>query len=200
MAEVAIHATKIGVFSFASDGVEHQIANTRCVPGSSLLPGFPHGGPLQGSTRPKTAGLSACQTRHGRPPPPLWPSCPRRVPRRQWPGKQHARRGHHSPPLSLVAASPAADVRRQRRSRGRQFRLGALKHFHSVGRLNIASANPYDAQARAASPLPPSPSPYRAPEPQENKGTRTMTMISEKAIALLLAVALSGTAFNTFIV
>jgi len=27
-----------------------------------------------------------------------------------------------------------------------------------------------------------------------------MTMISEKAIALLLAVALSGTAFNTFIV
>lgn len=32
------------------------------------------------------------------------------------------------------------------------------------------------------------------------KGTRTMRMISEKAVALLLAVAISGTAFNTFIV
>jgi hypothetical protein len=32
------------------------------------------------------------------------------------------------------------------------------------------------------------------------QGNRTMRMISEKVIALLLAVALSGTAFNTFIV
>lgn len=47
-----------------------------------------------------------------------------------------------------------------------------------------------------------------APSPPERpghpttteQGTRTMTMISEKAVALLLAVALSGTAFNTFIV
>jgi hypothetical protein len=38
------------------------------------------------------------------------------------------------------------------------------------------------------------------PEQQQNRETRTMTMISEKAVALLLAVALSGTAFNTFIV
>ncbi|OBV11011.1 hypothetical protein I603_1419 [Erythrobacter dokdonensis DSW-74] len=32
------------------------------------------------------------------------------------------------------------------------------------------------------------------------QGKRTMRMISEKAIAFLLAVAMSGTAFNTFIV
>ena len=38
------------------------------------------------------------------------------------------------------------------------------------------------------------------PRTTRKQGKRTMTMISEKAIALLLAVALSGTAFNTFIV
>jgi hypothetical protein len=32
------------------------------------------------------------------------------------------------------------------------------------------------------------------------QGTRTMRMISEKAVAFLLAVVVSGTAFNTFIV
>jgi hypothetical protein len=32
------------------------------------------------------------------------------------------------------------------------------------------------------------------------QGNRTMRMISEKLVALLLAVALSGTAFNTFII
>lgn len=37
--------------------------------------------------------------------------------------------------------------------------------------------------------------------PNHNKtGKRTMRMISEKAVALLLAVVISGTAFNTFIV
>jgi hypothetical protein len=48
----------------------------------------------------------------------------------------------------------------------------------------------------------PSPPPDRPGQPvkQQNRETRTMTMISEKAVALLLAVALSGTAFNTFIV
>ena len=40
----------------------------------------------------------------------------------------------------------------------------------------------------------------RATPTTTEQGTRTMTMISEKAVALLLAVALSGTAFNTFIV
>lgn len=38
------------------------------------------------------------------------------------------------------------------------------------------------------------------PRTTTKQGTRTMRMISEKAIALLLAVAMSGTAFNTFIV
>jgi hypothetical protein len=37
-------------------------------------------------------------------------------------------------------------------------------------------------------------------QPQQNRETRPMRMISEKAIAFLLAVAISGTAFNTFIV
>ena len=32
------------------------------------------------------------------------------------------------------------------------------------------------------------------------QGIRTMRMISEKAVAFLLAVVVSGTAFNTFIV
>ena len=37
--------------------------------------------------------------------------------------------------------------------------------------------------------------------PNHNRtGNQTMRMISEKAIAFLLALALSGTAFNTFIV
>ncbi|NBB25691.1 hypothetical protein GVM20_11185 [Porphyrobacter sp. SLTP] len=40
----------------------------------------------------------------------------------------------------------------------------------------------------------------RTPKQQQNRETRTMNMISEKVIALLLAVAISGTAFNTFIV
>lgn len=39
----------------------------------------------------------------------------------------------------------------------------------------------------------------RATPNTTEQGIRTMTMISEKAVALLLAVALSGTAFQTFI-
>jgi hypothetical protein len=81
-----------------------------------------------------------------------------------------------------------------------QFPLGVLKYFCAVQRLNIARANPYDAQARAASPL--SPLSLAAPGPQTTteQGTRTMRMMSERAIALLLALVTSGTAFNTFIV
>jgi hypothetical protein len=38
-------------------------------------------------------------------------------------------------------------------------------------------------------------------QPNHNKtGKRTMRMFSEKVVALLLAVVISGTAFNTFIV
>lgn len=40
----------------------------------------------------------------------------------------------------------------------------------------------------------------RAPKQQQNRETRTMHMISEKVIALLLAVVISGSAFSTFIV
>lgn len=40
----------------------------------------------------------------------------------------------------------------------------------------------------------------RANPKTKELGNETMTMISEKAIALLLAVALTGTAFQTFIV
>lgn len=47
-----------------------------------------------------------------------------------------------------------------------------------------------------------SPSPLVSPglPTTTEQGNRIMLMISEKAIALLLAVALSGTAFQTFIV
>ncbi len=48
--------------------------------------------------------------------------------------------------------------------------------------------------------LSPLPSDRPGPHPQQNRETPTMLMISEKAVALLFAVALSGTAFNTFIV
>jgi hypothetical protein len=51
--------------------------------------------------------------------------------------------------------------------------------------------------------MPDTPSSLRAclaPKPQHKREKRTMRMISEKAVALLLAVAISGTAFNTFIV
>ena len=45
-------------------------------------------------------------------------------------------------------------------------------------------------------------SPLESAGPPNNNitGNKTMRMISEKAVALLLAVVISGTAFNTFIV
>jgi hypothetical protein len=62
--------------------------------------------------------------------------------------------------------------------------------------LNIAHRFPYrNRPGRSLSPLI-----VRATPTTTQQGARTMTMISEKALALLLAVALSGTAFNTFIV
>lgn len=53
---------------------------------------------------------------------------------------------------------------------------------------------------RSGQSSPHSPPIARTPKQQQNRETRTMSMISEKVIALLLAVAISGTAFNTFIV
>jgi hypothetical protein len=64
--------------------------------------------------------------------------------------------------------------------------------------LKIARAFVYHASARGDS----LPSPLGiAPgsQPQQNRENRTMR-ISEKAIALLLAVVISGAAFQTFIV
>ena len=49
-------------------------------------------------------------------------------------------------------------------------------------------------------PSPPSPESVVWAPNHNRTGKQTMRMISEKAVALLLAVALSGTAFNTFIV
>jgi hypothetical protein len=66
--------------------------------------------------------------------------------------------------------------------------------------LKIENYAPVSISCSArALPLPPPDRPGQ-PVKQQNRETRTMTMISEKAVALLLAVALSGTAFNTFIV
>jgi hypothetical protein len=66
--------------------------------------------------------------------------------------------------------------------------------------LKIALAFVYDAPARRDSLSPLSPGDRPGSQPQQNRETPTMLMISEKAVALLLAVALSGTAFQTFIV
>ncbi|WP_146107636.1 hypothetical protein [Porphyrobacter sp. HT-58-2] len=63
--------------------------------------------------------------------------------------------------------------------------------------MKITRRSVYDAQARAIIPLSPSGRP--GSQPQQNR-EKTMRMISEKAVAFLLAVAISGTAFNTFIV
>jgi hypothetical protein len=59
--------------------------------------------------------------------------------------------------------------------------------------LSISTSSPDDA-------LSPSPESVVLAPNHNRIGTRTMRMISEKAVALLLAVAMSGTAFNTFIV
>jgi len=71
-----------------------------------------------------------------------------------------------------------------------------MNYFQSPARLKIARQFIYRAwPGRSLSPLI-----VRATRTTTEQGTRTMTMISEKAVALLLAVALSGTAFQTFIV
>ena len=71
-----------------------------------------------------------------------------------------------------------------------------MNYFQSQQRLKVARDFIYPAwPGRSLSPLI-----ARATPTTTEQGTRTMTMISEKAIALLLAVALSGTAFQTFIV
>ncbi|MFO6446449.1 hypothetical protein ACLBKU_04825 [Erythrobacter sp. NE805] len=75
-----------------------------------------------------------------------------------------------------------------------------MRYFQSTLGLKIAPDDSYDAQARRGSLSPLSPADRPGPQPQQNRETRTMRIISEKAIALLLAVALSGTAFQTFIV
>lgn len=73
-----------------------------------------------------------------------------------------------------------------------------MNSFQSHLRLKITLSIPHYAHVRAITPLSPS---GRPGCPNHNKtGKRTMRMISEKAVALLLAVVISGTAFNTFIV
>jgi len=77
------------------------------------------------------------------------------------------------------------------------FSIAVMNYFQSRLRLNVARTFLYDVlPGRSLSP----PRSSGPTQPQQNRETRTMTMISEKAVALLLAVALSGTAFNTFIV
>ncbi|MDC8755525.1 hypothetical protein OIK40_12820 [Erythrobacter sp. sf7] len=64
--------------------------------------------------------------------------------------------------------------------------------------MNITRSLPYGARVRAAIPLS-----CAAPDQTRTtteQGKRTMRMFSEKAIAFLLALVMSGTAFNTFIV
>lgn len=73
-----------------------------------------------------------------------------------------------------------------------------MNYFQSSYRFNIAHIFLNDVQPRRSSPLPPLI--VRAPKQQQNREIQTMRMISEKAVAFFLALAMSGTAFNTFIV
>jgi hypothetical protein len=72
-----------------------------------------------------------------------------------------------------------------------------MEYFRAPQRFKITRFAPHDTQARATNPLPLCLAGSRTTTKQ---GKRTMQMIHEKAIAFLLAVAISGTAFNTFIV
>ena len=76
--------------------------------------------------------------------------------------------------------------------------MKVVNYFRSYERLKITRPITFPAQARSTSlslPL----KVGRAPNHNKTR-THIMHMISEKALALLLAVAVSGTAFNTFIV
>jgi hypothetical protein len=76
------------------------------------------------------------------------------------------------------------------------FSIAVMNYFQSPLRLNITRRFLY--RVRPGRSL--SPQIARATPNTTEQGNEIMNMISEKAIALLLAVALSGTAFNTFIV
>ncbi|WP_143738519.1 hypothetical protein [Erythrobacter colymbi] len=75
-----------------------------------------------------------------------------------------------------------------------------MNYFQSCRGLIIARTCLYAAQAGAVSSLSPSPADRSGSPTTTKQGNRTMRMISEKAVALLLAVVMSGTAFQTFIV
>jgi hypothetical protein len=78
------------------------------------------------------------------------------------------------------------------------FSIAVMNYFQSHVRLNIAQTRVYDAHAGAVSSLPPSAD--RPGSPTTTKQGKPTMRISEKAVAFLLAVVISGTAFNTFIV
>jgi hypothetical protein len=77
------------------------------------------------------------------------------------------------------------------------FSIAVINYFKSRERLKITCGYVYGALARAI--LSP---PFGRPGSQTTTktGNQNMRMISEKAVAFLLAIAVSGTAFNTFIV
>ena len=191
------YATTFSVFAFEFGSTGHQIYATQRAPAPSLRPGFPHAGSLPGRTKPNTALLPACPTWQRRPAPPLGRSDRPGAPP-QWPGKQHARRGHQLPPYIVGRVSSTSRPLSGCAGPPRclQFPFEVVKYFRAPQRLKITRATPYDAQARATNPLPRRTG-SRTTTKQEK---RTMQMIHEKAIAFLLAVAISGTAFNTFIV
>jgi hypothetical protein len=110
---------------------------------------------------------------------------------------QRKRRGHRTPPLKWWPRLKLTPSAARATPRSLPFSIAVMNYFQSHIRLKITRAFIYHARpGRSLSP------PDRPGQPvkQQNRENRTMTMISEKAIALLLAVALSGTAFNTFIV
>jgi hypothetical protein len=142
--------------------------------------------------------------RRRRPHPRLAPS-PRRVPRRQSEGEQHARLGHQSSPLSLVAASPAA-LPCSPATTAQVVELAcsarAVEKFLCGAAIENCVAKSISCSSPGGEPPLPSSLSLAVPGPQATteQGTTTMRMISERVIALLLALVASGAAFNALIV
>jgi len=160
--------------------------------------------PSPGSRQPNTARLPACRIRPDRrafppardpadPRPRLAPACSERDAATLLP---------HPPPETVAASHAAARDRGCRRQGAAclHFPLAVMNYFQSHRRLKIARRFLDCAQTRAILPsLSPLGRPGFPPSTTE-QGNPSMSMIGERALALVLALAASGTAFNTFIV
>ena len=158
--------------------------------------------PSPGSRQPNTARLPACRIRPDRRafPPARDPADPRP---RLAPACSERDAATLLPPPETGAASHAAPRGRRRRRPGAarlHFPIAVMNYFQSQERLKIARGFLDYVATRAILPsLSPLGRPGFLPSTTE-QGSPSMNMIGERALALVLALAASGTAFNTFIV